>query len=126
VQPEKDRHASEYLALDTRSVIESISYLATGISPPPEHIARGWVGEEWPPLRAANGEGPRDAFKIRWSRERPDAALAVSYRDHWFYLADDDQHSRLTFWLLAEIMRLALSSSEGSQQAPILTLPVGG
>jgi hypothetical protein len=65
-------------------------------------------------------------FEVQWSKDRPDVALAVPYRNYWFYLKDNDQRSRVTFTLLAEIMRLALSPSDKGQQAPVLTLPIGG
>jgi hypothetical protein len=61
---------------------------------------------------------------VRSSESRPETALAARHRGRWFSVADDDLESRMTFLVLAEILRLALSPEEG--QTPVLTLPVGG
>ena len=39
------------------------------------------------------------------------AAVAVRYRDHWFYIDDRDRDSKATFALLLELSRLELGAT---------------
>jgi len=52
------------------------------------------------------------------------AAVRVRYRDHWFYIPDEDLASKSTFSLLAQLFALQAGSGDGLR--PVLTLPVGG
>ncbi|GGA79434.1 hypothetical protein GCM10011369_21730 [Neiella marina] len=52
-----------------------------------------------------------------------DAYLAISYRDHWFYIRDDDIMSKRYFGLMMYLYNI--QASPKSQQAPLLTLPAG-
>jgi hypothetical protein len=62
-------------------------------------------------------------FHIRQSEERPDLAfLAIAYRGHWFYLADNDLESKSTFMLLMPLFRLQAGAAKST--GPTLTIPV--
>ncbi|CAG1020993.1 hypothetical protein DOJK_00703 [Patescibacteria group bacterium] len=62
-------------------------------------------------------------FHIRQSEEQPtDAFIALPYRDHWFYVADNDLESKSTFMLLMQLFRLQAGSAKS--EGPTLTLPV--
>ena len=55
---------------------------------------------------------------------RPDnAAVAVQYRDQWFYIDDADQTTKSTFALLGFLF--ALTAGATDTPAPVLTLPIG-
>ena len=63
--------------------------------------------------------------KVHSSPKRPaDAAIAVNYRDRWFYIADNDIRTKSTFQLLGQLF--ALQSRDQKGGAPLLTLPIGG
>ncbi|NGX49654.1 MAG: hypothetical protein K940chlam5_01253, partial [Candidatus Anoxychlamydiales bacterium] len=49
--------------------------------------------------------------------------VSIKYRDFWFYIEDDDLHSKKTFMLLLELYNL--QSGRGPDKGPILTLPLG-
>jgi hypothetical protein len=58
-------------------------------------------------------------FLVSSSLEPPEgAAVAVRYRDAWFYLRDDDLNSKSTFSLLAQLMALQ-AGPLGARETPI-------
>ena len=62
-------------------------------------------------------------FHIRQSVELPDLAfLAIPYRGHWFYIADNDLESKSTFMLLMQLFRLQAGAAKSV--APALTIPL--
>ena len=62
--------------------------------------------------------------RIRSSSARPkNAAVAVRYRDSWFFIEDSDLDSKSTFSMLAQLYSLQAGGSAGL--TPVLTLPVG-
>lgn len=64
-------------------------------------------------------------FRIEVSAKRPaGAAVAVNYRDKWFYIADNDLHSKSTLMLIGQLFSLV--AVEGQSDSPVLTLPLGG
>lgn len=116
------RERADSVTVRTGSLMRAITYLSQGVSVPEAHVERGLTTREWPP--GAPGSSLAGLFQMRSSEDRPDARLAVKHRGYWFYIADDDQASRYTFFHLSELLRLGLAP-EASQDAPVLTLPVG-
>jgi hypothetical protein len=51
--------------------------------------------------------------------------VAVPYRSHWFYIAENDLASKTTFNLLLGLYNIAIRAG-GSQNIPVLTIGVGG
>jgi hypothetical protein len=47
----------------------------------------------------------------------------VFYRDSWFYIADNDADSKVTFALLS--MLITLQSGDTAKITPLITLPAG-
>jgi len=113
----------DFIMVNTRSILDTIAYLAGGVDVPASHISNGLVSENWF-LSGQSSVDVKELLRIHVSESRPEATLAIRHRGYWFYLADNDKRSKLTFLSLAEILRMALSPSEDSK-APILTLPVG-
>ena len=116
------------VALDTRSLIGVMYFAANGIEVPQAHLDAGYA------TTTLDSEGKTfdwssvlgNFFRVHSSDSmfRPDnAAVAVQYRDHWFYIADDDESSKTTFSLLYQLY--VLQAGEISEEKPVLTLPVG-
>ena len=49
--------------------------------------------------------------------------LSIKFRDSWFYIKDNDLHSKKTFMLLLELYNL--QSGKRTSKGPVLTLPIG-
>ena len=115
------------LSLEPRSLVGILYYLSHAIRIPPAHESCGLVnlttnemGEifDWASLTG-------DLLLVGWSRERPKcAAVAVKYRDYWFYIDDRDQRSKATFTLLSGLFELQAGGGATGTK-PVLTLPVG-
>lgn len=115
------------IAADTRSLVGVLYYLSHAVEPPSEHVEAGLVtvtrersGEpfDWSEMLG-------DLISIHSSRSEPtNAAVTVRHRGWWFYIADDDETSKSTFSLLAQLF--ALQAGEVQAETPVLTLPVGG
>ena len=119
---------TSYVALDTRSLMGVMYFAANGIDVPQAHLDAGYA------TTTLDSEGKAfdwsvvlgKFFQVRSSDSwfRPEnAAVAVRYRDHWFYIADDDESSKTTFSLLYHLY--VLQAGEISEEKPLLTLPVG-
>jgi hypothetical protein len=117
------------IGVASRSLMAVLYYLSNGVEVPPEDVAAGVVTK----TVDANG-APFDwtrvlgkLFAVHSSdgmRRPKGAALAIRHRDHWFYIADDDQTTKSTFLLLGELFTLQAGDVE--ELKPVLTLPVGG
>jgi hypothetical protein len=121
-----DRRDGRTLSIRTRSFQGVMYFLSHAVEVPEADIAAGrvtaTVGDDGQPFDW--GTVTEGLMRIRSSSERPDnAAVAVAYRGHWFYIDDSDLDSKSTFSMLGQIY--ALQSSDVRVAAPLLTLPVG-
>ena len=118
------------LSLEPRSLMGVMYYLSHAIRVPPPHEECGLVRLtmhekdgfqrvfDWAELTG-------DLLYVHWSDKRPDgAAVAVKYRDVWFYIDDRDQRSKATFTLLMQLFELQAGGGATGTK-PVLTLPVG-
>lgn len=117
------------LDLETRSLLQVLFFVAHGVETPPCHIASGiapqTLGPDGQPFDWDQVLG--GLFKVCYAtghKPPANAAVAIQYRDHWFYIDDRDRDSKATFALLLELSRLELGTKAG--MAPLLTLPLGG
>ena len=104
------------IVVSTRSLLEVMFYLSQGVGVPLEHQAQGLVtltvdeaGEafDW-------SEMMHDLFTIRACKSCPKhAAVAVRYRDYWFYIDERDQDSLSTFTLLIELFGIEVQAGGG-------------
>jgi hypothetical protein len=69
-------------------------------------------------FRGTPGSGEAQAeitgslFRIRVSQTEPQgASVVLFYRDHYYYLADDDLESKATFLLLTQLISLHAAPS---------------
>ncbi|MEW6071248.1 MAG: hypothetical protein AB1726_01460 [Planctomycetota bacterium] len=94
---------SNEISIRSRSIFGMLFYLSQAVEVPPVHEAEGKV--TGPPV-AAGGEldwfeATGHIFRIRSQSAPPAGAfVAVRYREHWFYIADDDLESKTTFSLI--------------------------
>ena len=121
------RQEPDELALKGRSLLGVLYYVSQGVEPPPEHVDAGLVTL----TRDADGQ-PFDwsrvtgrLMRVHASKEPPtNAYVRIRYRDHWFYIADDDLNAKTTFALLTYLFSLQSTASEST--APVLTVSTGG
>ncbi len=114
------------LRVDTRSLLGIMYYLSHGVEPPPADVQGGKVSV----TKTGSGE-PFDwavllgsLFKVKAAALKPgDAAIAVRYRGHWFYIEDTALDTKSTFSMLSQIFSLQAGKAEGI--VPLLTLPIG-
>lgn len=120
-------HGRAAIHVTTRSLMGVLFYLSQAVEVPSRHRELGLVtttlDAAGQPFDWAQVTG--DLLDIRSRRTRPgDAAVAVRYRGHWFYVADSDLTSKSTLALLGQLF--ALQAGSAASAAPMLTLPVGG
>lgn len=120
------RSHGDAVSIRTRSLMSIFFYLSQRVDVPPSHRTAGLVtvtrdrdGSEfdW-------GDTPAGRqFHIRQGEEVPERTfLAIPYRNHWFYLADNDLESKSTFMLLMQLFRLQAGAAKST--GPTLTIPV--
>ena len=114
----------QHLAIRTRSLLHTLSFLSQGIEVPQKDIDSGVAAWPWP-HSSVKPVPMGDIFQVRYSDKKPDnASLAVKHRKGWFYISNTDDVTKRTFLLVAEAFRFTLESN--SDKGPTLTFPVGG
>lgn len=114
------------LAVATRSLFSALYFLAQGVDVPAADAAAGTASP-----RASSNGGPFDwtdsrghLFRVHSSPTPPEAAaVKVFYRDSWFYIADGDADSKVTFALLS--MLVTLQAGDTAKMTPLISLPTG-
>jgi len=113
------RGKGDQITLLTRSMLEILANLSSGVDVPKEHIAEGRA------TAAPAAESKSNAFaiaRIHSSRERPaNAYAAVHYRSHWFWIDDRDLNSKRVFTFLMVFSSIAETGAV--PQVPVLTIP---
>jgi len=113
------RSASE-IHVQARSAYEVLQVFGAGVEIPPAHLEAGIVE----PLAWQPPEESR-LFRIRSSKQRPgDATVQIRFRDWWFYIDATDTMSKRAFLFLRTFIGMRLAAPAGTQQVPILTVPV--
>jgi hypothetical protein len=104
------------IAIQTRSIFEIMVELSARVQPPSEHLRRGYVS-------AVDTEGADVEFRVQSGTTKPDDAYtAVRYLDHWFWIAQNDESSKVDFVFL--MLLFSLVETREGQTAPIVTVPV--
>lgn len=110
-----------------RSILGALYTLSHAVEAPDAHEAAGLVTV----MRDEAGAPAdwsvflNDLFNVRSSKSKPQAAFVkIYYRDHWFWIADDDLDSKTSFNLL--VFLLALQSADNARPGPLLTISAGG
>lgn len=111
------------LAMLTRSILEILIDIASGIDVPPVHIDEKRVNPAVPELTQQGTPVP-PLIRIQSSSEKPmDAFIAIPYRGYWFWIDDRDMRSKSLFSFLMFIF--SLTETGGKEGAPIITVPAG-
>ncbi|MGR8932987.1 MAG: hypothetical protein ACU837_01190 [Gammaproteobacteria bacterium] len=113
------------ISIRTRPMMSIYFYLSQHVDTPQAHQNAGLVTV----TRNADGSefdwgstpGGR-LFHVLQSNKQPESAsLVVPYRDHWYYVADNDLESKSTFMLLTQLFRLRAGAAKTA--GPTLTIP---
>jgi hypothetical protein len=108
------------VGITTRSLEGLVEILSAAIEVP-EDDRRNGVAANYPPSGP-----PGHELTIHYSPKKPArAAVAVQYRNGWFYIDESDQATKRFFRLLVALwsVRIAESTPQGSA-SPLLTVPV--
>jgi hypothetical protein len=114
-------HGPHQIAMLTRSFIGILTSVSAFIDVPDEDVEAHRVLPS--PGYATNGERP--VVIVRTSASRPQsryAAVAVEYRDRWFWIDDSDFESKDAFRTMLTLMQLAEGGASPAK-APVLTIP---
>lgn len=105
------------IAIQTRSIFEIMVELSARVQPPPAHLRKGYVS----PFQVGNA-GADVPFRVLSGASKPgDAYTAVRYLDHWFWIAQNDEASKVDFVFL--MLLFSLVETRVGQTAPIVTVP---
>lgn len=111
------------IAILSRSVLEIIIDLASYIEVPSAHVEEKRVNPTMPQGTVQKSPLP-PLIRIHSSPDEPaDTFIAVSYRNHWFWIDDRDLQSKTLFSFLMFIF--SLTETGAKEGAPIITVPVG-
>ena len=104
------------ISIRTRSLMNIFFYQSQRVDAPKVHQDEGLVTvarrEDGSPFDWGSTPAGR-IFHIYVSKDPPKKAfLAIAYRDHWSYLADNDLESKTTFMLLMQLFKV------GSRRGP--------
>jgi hypothetical protein len=115
---------SDTLTLNVRSGYQVLAFLSKGVDVPESHVRHGKVcmfkGPDGRPFDAR--QITRGLFKVCVQKHRPlRSDVAVYYRGHWFYIAENDVQSRSTLSFVKFAIDL---QSQSGNAGPVLTLPL--
>ncbi len=109
------------LQVGLRSLIEIMFLVSKGVQVPECHLTCNLapsedVGTDWQMILGG--------FRVLSCDKKPTcASVAVCYRGCWFYIADNDQDSKTTFFFLKLIYDAQVQGG-GAENLPVLTLPL--
>jgi hypothetical protein len=106
------------VAMLTRSMLEIMLELATGIELPAAHVASGRASP-----RGQAGASPVPALvRIQSGTAMPaEPYAAVPYKDQWYWIDDNDLGSKRTFTFL--LILFSLAETGQTSVAPLVTVP---
>lgn len=107
------------VGISTRSVYRMVEVLSAAIDVPERDMTDGTA-------RAFPARGPvASELRIRYAKSEPErAAVAVPYRDGWYYIDERDQKTKRFFLVMAGLWSAAIANSTAGTPAPVLTVPV--
>jgi hypothetical protein len=107
------------LAVITRSLLHIMSTMAAQVEVPADDVAQGRATPGLEPSEAAQ---PGRLVRIHSSNNKPsDAAVAVPYRDKWFWIDDRDLKSKRAFAFM--LMLFSLAETGEKEALPLITIP---
>jgi hypothetical protein len=109
------------IAIQGRSMLQIMTEYAAGIDVPSLDVSEGRVYAV-ETRYSEQGQLPT-LIKVRNGARKPgDAFVAVPYRDHWFWIEDQDIRSKTMFRFLMILFSFT-ERGESGQVAPVVTVP---
>jgi hypothetical protein len=106
------------VALLTRSMLEVLVAISSGIEVPQEHLEMNRAAPAPPDI------GLEPLIRIRSGEEKPkDVFVAIPYKNHWFWIEDTDLDSKKLFTFL--IFLFNLTETGDTINAPLMTIQAG-
>ncbi|MCI5053172.1 MAG: hypothetical protein MRY21_08580 [Simkaniaceae bacterium] len=107
-----------------RSVLSCMYYLSLGVKVPRSHARMVSDMETTPQARIDWNDIVGQLMTVSsCSRVPANAYVKVRYKDHWFYIDDEDVNSKRTFSLLMGLYNLQAGGTT-IEQTPILSIPL--
>jgi hypothetical protein len=108
------------VGITLRSVGDLAEILSAAIDVP-DADQRSGAAASYPPRGL-----PGKDLRVKFSEQRPDAAaVAVQFRDGWFFIDETDQTTKRFFKLLNALWSVTIADSTSHlANAPVLTVPV--
>ena len=109
------------IAVVTRSILNLMQTMAAQVAVPDEDLAqsRAYPGFE----HGKDVPGVVPLINIHSGKSSsPDAFVSVNYRNHWFWIDDNDFASKHVFSLI--MMLFTMLDTGPQQNQPVLTIPV--
>lgn len=103
------------ITLLTRSVLEILAELSSGVDVPKRDVTEGRAS------RVPRSDGGRQLHIHSDDEPPPDAYIASRYRNHWFWVDDRDLDSKRVFTFLMVFSSIAETGTV--PQVPIITIP---
>jgi len=116
--PENDKQ----VALLTRSMLEILAEYSSYVEVPEGDVAKKRVTPNLRDLSSEDGQYVLPIAIHSSSKEPKDVFVAVPYRDHWFWIGEDDITSKRIFSFL--MFTFTLIETGEKQPAPIVSLPL--
>lgn len=109
-----------------RTFLSTLYYLRNAVEFTPDAVKQGLIElSKYPDGKEYNlTDITKGLMRIHVSSRRPDCNVNVKvfYRNHWFYIADNDICTKKSFALIQQLYNL--QAGNRATQSPILTIPV--
>src|SRR5262245_3157261 len=116
-----DMLSDKEIALHTRSGYQVLIELASQVTVPVDHVAEHRTYGQAPATLPEGTVALASLISVRSGTERPpDSFAQVRYRDHWYWVDDQDFRSKRVFTFLTVLF--TLSETGQKIQPPILTI----
>lgn len=114
------RGAATELAVNSRSMMQIMATFSTYVDVPEEHLAEHLTLPMFEHLPEEQRKGA--PLRIHSGKSKPAVSYAaVRYRDHWYWIDDDDWHSKRA--VTSTMFFFTLEDASGGSHAPVVTIP---
>ena len=108
---------SDVLAIQTRSILQTLYAMAGFIDVPADKRSRALTGYRL-------GSEAQRPFHVYSSKERPESAFAIyQYEGDWYWIDHEDLQSKAVFTLM--LFLTTLTNQAEDKDRPVLTIPTG-
>lgn len=110
-------HTGDELVVNTRSIVQIMTAMASHVDVPAEHASKGWTIPSLPP-------GTEDGLPmaIHSGKEKPENTFAsVRYQDTWFWVDQSDIPTKRAFLFI--IVLFSMTDTGPADPLPLITIP---